>query len=76
MIKKTNNKNNGKSNNKITDLYILPHTHGDLSWADIPDLCINACVACLQDTLDFQDQVPGFKFTMEHAIYLEEYFRR
>ncbi len=54
-------------------VFIVPHTHADLCWPEIPDYCIDTCLACIDDVVKFQEKAPGFKFTMEHAFYLRQY---
>jgi alpha-mannosidase len=56
--------------------FIIPHTHADLCWPEIPDYCIDTCMACIDDIIKFQGQEPGFKFSMEHAFYLRQYLMR
>ena len=58
------------------EIFVVPHTHADLCWPEIPEYCINACLACIGDLLVFQNEAPGFRFSMEHAYYLREYLAR
>lgn len=58
------------------EILVVPHTHADLCWPDIPEACINACMACIGDLLRFQAEAPGFRFSMEHAFYLREFLAR
>lgn len=58
------------------EIFVVPHTHADLCWPDVPEACINACMACIGDLLRFQEEVPGFRFSMEHAFYLREFLAR
>ncbi len=57
-------------------VFIVPHTHADLCWPEIPDYCIDTCLACIDDLIKFQEVSPGFRFSMEHAFYLKEYLMR
>jgi alpha-mannosidase len=62
--------------NPATQLLVVPHIHADLCWPDIPDVCINACVEAIGDTLRYLQQAPDFRFTMEHMFYLRTYLSR
>ncbi|MEW6505856.1 MAG: hypothetical protein AB1457_18035, partial [Chloroflexota bacterium] len=57
-------------------IYVIPHIHADLCWPDIPEVCINECVASIMDTLRFLEKAPHFRFTMEHTFYLREFLAR
>jgi len=57
-------------------IFLVPHTHADLCWPEIPDYCIDTCLACIDDLVKFQTQAPGFRFSMEHAFYLRQYLMR
>jgi len=54
-------------------IFLVPHTHADLCWPEIPDYCIDTCLACIDDLVKFQTRSPGFRFSMEHAFYLRQY---
>ena len=54
-------------------VFLVPHTHADLCWPEIPDYCMDTCLACIDDLVEFQEQAPGFRFSMEHAYYLRQY---
>ena len=58
------------------EIVVVPHTHADVLWPNIPEACINACMACIGDLLRFQEEAPGFRFSMEHTFYLREYLAR
>lgn len=57
-------------------VFVIPHTHGDLSWPNIPEICVNSLVAAIGDTLRILKDRPEFRFTMEHMLYLREFIRR
>ncbi|MBE0686405.1 MAG: hypothetical protein IH585_10425 [Anaerolineaceae bacterium] len=75
-IKFLSNGNNHPDTQEKFSVLVVPHTHADLCWPEIPDYCIDACMACIDDLLRFQQLSPGFRFSMEHAFYLRIYLER
>jgi len=54
----------------------MPHVHSDLCWPDTPEVCINSCMLCIDDTVTYSARASDYKFTMEHMMFLKEYLRR
>lgn len=67
---------NRKQPDRPVKAFIIPHTHADVCWPEIPDYCIDACLACINDLVGFQRIAPGFRFSMEHAFYLRQYLMK
>ena len=55
---------------------VVSHTHSDLCWCDTPEVCLTANVEAFAKSVELAETVPGYRFTMEHALYVREYLRR
>ena len=56
--------------------FVVSHTHSDLCWPDTPEVCLTANVEAFAKSVELAETVPGYRFTMEHALYVREYLRR
>ena len=55
---------------------VVSHTHSDLCWCDTPEVCLTANVEAFAKSVELAETVPGYRFTMEHALYVREYLHR
>ena len=57
-------------------IYIVPHSHADLSWPDTPEVCTNINVNAISESVEILKTLKNFKFSEEDVFVLEEYLRR
>ena len=57
-------------------ILVLPHLHSDLCWPDIPEVCTDAYIGIIGDAIKYSSKCSGYRFTVEHAMFLKEYLRR
>jgi len=58
------------------EIYIVPHSHADLSWPDTPEICTNLNCQAIELSIDILAQRPEFKFSEEDVFVLQEFLRR
>ncbi len=63
---------------KYPDLqvYIVPHSHADLSWPATPEVSTNLNIQAISESITILKDLPEFKFSEEDVFVLEEFLRR
>jgi len=63
---------------KYPDLqvFIVPHSHADLSWPATPEVSTNLNVQAISESINILKDLPEFKFSEEDVFVLEEFLRR
>ncbi len=57
-------------------VYIVPHSHADLSWPHTPEVSTNLNVQAISESINILKDLPEFKFSEEDVFVLEEFLRR
>ena len=57
-------------------VYIVPHSHADLSWPDTPEVCTNLNCQAISQSIEILADLPNFKFSEEDVFVLQEFLRR
>ena len=57
-------------------VYIVPHSHADLSWPHTPEISTNLNVQAISESINILKDLPEFKFSEEDVFVLEEFLRR
>ncbi|VAX28744.1 hypothetical protein MNBD_IGNAVI01-110, partial [hydrothermal vent metagenome] len=57
-------------------IYIVPHSHADLSWPATPEVSTNLNVKAIQESINILADLPDFKFSEEDVFVLREFLRR
>jgi alpha-mannosidase len=57
-------------------VYIVPHSHADLSWPATPEVSTNLNVQAISESINILKDLPEFKFSEEDVFVLEEFLRR
>lgn len=57
-------------------IYIVPHSHADLSWPATPEVSTNLNVQAIYKSIDMLADLPDFKFSEEDVFVLQEFLRR
>ena len=57
-------------------IYIVPHSHADLSWPHTPEISTNVNVQAISESIDILKDLPEFKFSEEDVFVFEEFLRR
>ena len=66
-------KQNPRSNLQV---FIVSHSHADLSWPDTPEVCTNLNVQAVAKSITMLEKSPDFKFSEEDVFVLQEFLRR
>jgi len=61
---------------KDFEIYIVPHSHADLSWPDVPEICTNLNVQAIKESIEILKDLKDFKFSEEDVFVLQEFLRR
>jgi len=67
----------GKSH-QFADLqvFIVPHSHADLSWPDTPEVCTNLNCQAIAQSISILNDLPEFNFSEEDVFVLQEFLLR
>jgi len=65
----------GTATDELT-IYIVPHSHADLSWPHTPEVSTNLNVQAISESIHILVDLPNFKFSEEDAFVLREFLRR
>ncbi len=57
-------------------VYIVPHSHADLSWPATPEVSTNLNIQAISESINILKDLPEFKFSEEDVFVLEEFLRR
>ena len=57
-------------------VYIVIHSHADLSWPDTPEICTNLNCQAIEQSITILRDLPNFKFCEEDAFVLQEFLRQ
>ncbi len=57
-------------------VYIVPHSHADLSWPHTPEVSTNLNVQAVSESINILKALPEFKFSEEDVFVFEEFLRR
>ena len=57
-------------------IYIVPHSHADLSWPATPEVSTNLNVQAIYESINMLSDLPEFKFSEEDVFVLQEFLRR
>jgi len=57
-------------------IFVVPHSHADLSWPDTPEVCTNLNCQAISQSIDILAKLPDFKFSEEDVFVLQEFLRR
>jgi alpha-mannosidase len=57
-------------------VFIVPHSHADLSWPHSPEVSTNLNVQAISESINILKNLPEFKFSEEDVFVLEEFLRR
>ena len=61
---------------KDFEIYMVPHSHADLSWPDTPEICTNLNVQAIKKSIEILKDLKEFKFSEEDVFVLQEFLRR
>ena len=61
---------------KDFEIYMVPHSHADLSWPDTPEICTNLNVQAIKKSIEILKDLKDFKFSEEDVFVLQEFLRR
>ena len=57
-------------------IYIVPHSHADLSWPATPEVSTNLNVQAIHESINILADLPDFRFSEEDVFVLREFLRR
>ena len=57
-------------------IFMVPHSHADLSWPDTPEVCTDLNVAAIKESIEILKDLKDFKFSEEDVFVLHEFLRR
>jgi len=57
-------------------IYMVNHSHADLSWPDTPEVCTNLNVQAVKKSIEILKELKEFKFSEEDVFVLQEFLRR
>jgi alpha-mannosidase len=58
------------------EIYMVPHSHADLSWPDTPEVCTDLNVQAIKKSIEILKDLKDFKFSEEDVFVLQEFLRR
>ena len=61
---------------KDFEIYMVTHSHADLSWPDTPEICTNLNVQAIKKSIEILKDLKDFKFSEEDVFVLQEFLRR
>ena len=64
---------NPRSNLRV---FIVSHSHADLSWGDTPEVCTTLNVQAVAKSIAMLEKSPDFKFSEEDVYVLREFLQR
>jgi alpha-mannosidase len=62
--------------NNDFEIYLVNHSHADLSWPDTPEICTNLNVQAVKKSIEILKDLKEFKFSEEDVFVLQEFLRR
>ncbi len=62
--------------NEDFGIFMVPHSHADLSWPDTPEVCTDLNVAAIKESIEILKDLKDFKFSEEDVFVLQEFLRR
>ena len=57
-------------------IFMVTHSHADLSWPDTPEICTNLNVQAIKKSIEILKELKDFKFSEEDVFVLQEFLRR
>ena len=57
-------------------IFMVTHSHADLSWPDTPEICTNLNVQAIKKSIEILKDLKDFKFSEEDVFVLQEFLRR
>jgi len=61
---------------KDKKIYIIPHTHTDLSWVGTPGYCIEKNIDSINGVLKIIKDNPDYRYTIETVAVLKEFLKK
>ncbi|NIA31467.1 MAG: hypothetical protein GWP06_16360, partial [Actinobacteria bacterium] len=63
-------------NHENLQVYIVPHSHADLSWPHTPEVSTNLNVEAIHESINILKDLPNFRFSEEDVFVFREFLRR
>ena len=63
-------------NHENLQVYIVPHSHADLSWPHTPEVSTNLNVEAIHESINILKDLPDFRFSEEDVFVFREFLRR